>query len=210
MSRDDVVVSNEVVQATMDAFTRLDDTGDKRTMNKMVRRLGKEQPALVRYAAALHAEHGEEVGRAALFYATVVWAMFDRHRSKKLPTLTEDNMSAAQEVVDEALGQIEGLDEKPAHERSAESLAGLQPHVYTKINELIAEDVSKEALTEDCARLIIRPTQVAIEAFDAALEGRRPGEQRGPLVRETPKVGRNEPCPCGSGKKYKRCHGAAV
>ncbi|MFL6810106.1 MAG: SEC-C metal-binding domain-containing protein, partial [Bradyrhizobium canariense] len=22
-----------------------------------------------------------------------------------------------------------------------------------------------------------------------------------------PKVGRNEPCPCGSGKKYKHCHG---
>jgi preprotein translocase subunit SecA len=22
-----------------------------------------------------------------------------------------------------------------------------------------------------------------------------------------PKVGRNEPCPCGSGKKYKNCHG---
>ena len=26
-----------------------------------------------------------------------------------------------------------------------------------------------------------------------------------PFVREEPKVGRNEPCPCGSGKKYKRC-----
>jgi SEC-C motif-containing protein len=25
------------------------------------------------------------------------------------------------------------------------------------------------------------------------------------VVRETPKVGRNEPCPCGSGKKYKKC-----
>ena len=24
----------------------------------------------------------------------------------------------------------------------------------------------------------------------------------------TPKVGRNDPCPCGSGKKYKKCHGA--
>lgn len=23
-----------------------------------------------------------------------------------------------------------------------------------------------------------------------------------------PKVGRNDPCPCGSGKKYKRCHGS--
>src|SRR5262245_32106637 len=28
------------------------------------------------------------------------------------------------------------------------------------------------------------------------------------FVRETRKVGRNEPCPCGSGKKYKHCHGA--
>ncbi len=30
----------------------------------------------------------------------------------------------------------------------------------------------------------------------------------GPVVREGRKIGRNEPCPCGSGKKYKQCHGA--
>ncbi len=30
-----------------------------------------------------------------------------------------------------------------------------------------------------------------------------------PVVRDTPKVGRNDPCPCGSGKKYKKCCGAA-
>jgi preprotein translocase subunit SecA len=30
----------------------------------------------------------------------------------------------------------------------------------------------------------------------------------GPIVRADRKVGRNEPCPCGSGKKYKHCHGA--
>lgn len=28
-----------------------------------------------------------------------------------------------------------------------------------------------------------------------------------PVRREAPKVGRNDPCPCGSGKKYKKCHG---
>jgi preprotein translocase subunit SecA len=28
-----------------------------------------------------------------------------------------------------------------------------------------------------------------------------------PYVREAPKVGRNDPCPCGSGKKFKQCHG---
>jgi len=28
-----------------------------------------------------------------------------------------------------------------------------------------------------------------------------------PFVRNTAKIGRNDPCPCGSGKKYKQCHG---
>jgi len=28
--------------------------------------------------------------------------------------------------------------------------------------------------------------------------------------REEPKIGRNDPCPCGSGKKYKKCHGQAA
>lgn len=31
---------------------------------------------------------------------------------------------------------------------------------------------------------------------------------RAPVVREGDKVGRNDPCPCGSGRKYKKCHGA--
>jgi uncharacterized protein YecA (UPF0149 family) len=34
----------------------------------------------------------------------------------------------------------------------------------------------------------------------------------GPLERPVgtvPEVGRNDPCPCGSGKKYKKCHGVA-
>ncbi|HEX5707487.1 MAG TPA: preprotein translocase subunit SecA [Pyrinomonadaceae bacterium] len=30
------------------------------------------------------------------------------------------------------------------------------------------------------------------------------------VTRDQPKVGRNDPCPCGSGKKYKKCHGASV
>ena len=37
-------------------------------------------------------------------------------------------------------------------------------------------------------------------------EGRRAVSK--PIVREEPKVGRNDPCPCGSGKKFKRCCGA--
>jgi preprotein translocase subunit SecA len=28
-----------------------------------------------------------------------------------------------------------------------------------------------------------------------------------PISEYSPKVGRNDPCPCGSGRKYKKCHG---
>ena len=39
------------------------------------------------------------------------------------------------------------------------------------------------------------------QAADASAEGQ-------PARRNEPKVGRNDPCPCGSGKKFKKCHGA--
>jgi preprotein translocase subunit SecA len=42
--------------------------------------------------------------------------------------------------------------------------------------------------------------QTAVDSGDAA-------QRAEPFVRSDRKVGRNEPCPCGSGKKYKRCHG---
>jgi len=42
----------------------------------------------------------------------------------------------------------------------------------------------------------------------SAMQGEASQEDHGtPYVRDGRKVGRNEPCPCGSGKKYKHCHG---
>lgn len=47
----------------------------------------------------------------------------------------------------------------------------------------------------------------ALDAYDFWAEQRlTPTTQR----REAPKVGRNDPCPCGSGRKYKQCHGAGL
>ena len=46
--------------------------------------------------------------------------------------------------------------------------------------------------------------------YDEALgsdDDQQPQPQQ-PIQRQFPKVGRNDPCPCGSGKKYKHCHGA--
>ena len=48
-----------------------------------------------------------------------------------------------------------------------------------------------------------RRRRPAVTAAAGGPEGR-------PVRRNEPKVGRNDPCPCGSGKKYKKCHGAVV
>jgi preprotein translocase subunit SecA len=54
-------------------------------------------------------------------------------------------------------------------------------------------------------------THGSISAFGASQSGvRQPARmqsENATIVRTQPKVGRNDPCPCGSGKKYKLCHG---
>ncbi len=46
-----------------------------------------------------------------------------------------------------------------------------------------------------------------VNTIQAQEEAEAQAEPATPYVREGRKVGRNEPCPCGSGKKYKHCHG---
>lgn len=49
------------------------------------------------------------------------------------------------------------------------------------------------------------PGQMAEQGADEEVQGEP--ARVSPYTRETPKVGRNDACPCGSGKKYKSCHG---
>ena len=74
--------------------------------------------------------------------------------------------------------------------------------------QVVAEE-PPEALRQ--RRLPRRPSSFT---FTGPNQGAAPaGEEAGKtktVVRDQPKVGRNEPCPCGSGKKYKKCHGAAA
>jgi preprotein translocase subunit SecA len=49
-------------------------------------------------------------------------------------------------------------------------------------------------------------TEISMEEVMAKMSGGVPfGSWAEPVRRERPKIGRNEPCPCGSGKKFKKC-----
>jgi preprotein translocase subunit SecA len=48
------------------------------------------------------------------------------------------------------------------------------------------------------------------QAGQPAAASAGPADKQQTVRRAEPKVGRNDPCPCGSGKKYKKCHGAST
>jgi preprotein translocase subunit SecA len=69
----------------------------------------------------------------------------------------------------------------------------------------------KDELERELARAKLQHDETSAAAAAAGeSEQAGSGQTQGTpdtFVREGPKVGRNEPCPCGSGKKYKQCHG---
>ena len=77
--------------------------------------------------------------------------------------------------------------------------------ILSKVQVRAEEDV--EAVEEQRRQAAAAPVEYQHEQNDQ-LGGEAP-EPAGPQsqIRQGPKVGRNDPCPCGSGKKYKQCHG---
>ncbi len=101
-----------------------------------------------------------------------------------------------QEYKKEAFAMFEAMLDRIKHEVVA---------VLTRVQVRTESDV--EAVDEQ------RRSHSQMNYRHAEASAMQEGEQAGedpaqrPFTREGRKVGRNEPCPCGSGKKYKHCHG---
>ncbi|GAA5648049.1 MULTISPECIES: preprotein translocase subunit SecA [Vibrio] len=65
-------------------------------------------------------------------------------------------------------------------------------------------EAQRQAQAEEAAR---RAQAQHAAAENPLSDGEEESGAHQPMVRDERKVGRNEPCPCGSGKKYKQCHG---
>ena len=72
--------------------------------------------------------------------------------------------------------------------------------------DLAAEEMENRA--ESIANITYTaPTETGEVEVTAVSEDRRQAQAAGDLAEQMPRVGRNDPCPCGSGQKYKLCHG---
>jgi len=89
----------------------------------------------------------------------------------------------------------------------------LYEQMKEQIKQAIVERIfSVRLFTQEEIDEIKKQQQAELEAQLAAhkraQEAAEQAQTRGPIQRKAVKVGRNDACPCGSGKKYKHCHGA--
>ncbi len=91
----------------------------------------------------------------------------------------------------------------------------VQVRKETDIERLEREDADRHAAAQSAMQMS-HGGEVAGGDDEAAAAAPRPSRrpqpqlQVQPVRREGPKIGRNDPCPCGSGEKFKKCHGAAL
>ena len=111
-------------------------------------------------------------------------------------------------------GQLDPLVEykREAYEMFEGLLARVDEETVSKIFRV---HIGREAQTPQPAQ--IRTHHPEMEALAARASKPREayadtpeGPQQQPITRQGPKIGRNDPCPCGSGKKYKKCCGAGA
>ena len=113
------------------------------------------------------------------------------------------NKNPKQEYKREAFELFEAL-----LERLKQEVVRILSHLQIKRQdeaELIEQKRREEAERQQLAFQHAQASALPEAEQESAQQAEAPQQ---PMVRDTPKVGRNDPCPCGSGKKYKQCHGA--
>jgi preprotein translocase subunit SecA len=104
-------------------------------------------------------------------------------------------------------------DPKQAYKREAfELFASMLDAIKLEVTQILMTVQVRSESDVEVAEAAPEPENVQYHHadYDEALgqsDGQSGGEEHKPFVREGQKVGRNDPCPCGSGKKYKQCHG---
>ncbi|EGR0550524.1 preprotein translocase subunit SecA [Vibrio cholerae] len=86
-------------------------------------------------------------------------------------------------------------------------LESLKSDVITVLSKVRVQQQEEVERMEAQRRAQAEEAARHAQAQHASADDAEQGESNQPMVRDERKVGRNEPCPCGSGKKYKQCHG---
>ena len=169
--------------------------------------LGEEE-ILKRLLDAGDAHYAEKVSRVD----PAAWAGFERNvMLQSLDTRWREHLSALDHLRQGIhLRGYAQKDPKQEYKREAfELFEGLLQTVRSEVTRLLMTvEIRDEAQIEEAEQQHpqVENVQYHHADYDEALGSAEPKPAQ-PVERAMPKVGRNDPCPCGSGKKYKHCHG---
>jgi len=112
----------------------------------------------------------------------------------------------AMDHMKEGIGLRGYAQKNPLNEYKKEGF-DLFSHMNFRMKEEICEFLFKAQINKEAIQsLETRQDKEERKVMEHRGEGSE-GQKQAPIKRDENKVGRNEPCPCGSGKKYKKCHG---
>jgi len=134
------------------------------------------------------------------------------YRREDVRALVERFLACAYDELGKAPHVLEGddleeilVERLPAHLGKGDPLAEPAEDVLAAYLAFLGEQaVVLHAFELGRALLMHAPTFRARVA-SGELAGRAPGKKATPFVHRADKTGRNDPCPCGSGKKFKQC-----
>ncbi|MEO8674437.1 MAG: UPF0149 family protein [Casimicrobiaceae bacterium] len=123
--------------------------------------------------------------------ALAPWTVGLMNALTSFPAVLE-RLGATEEGADALLGLLRHLPPDP------EDTSDAQAH-FEREKQALERDVPLANLDDAIDEL----AACVLEVADIT-------RQRRPAMRDAPKIGRNDPCPCGSGRKFKQCHGRSV
>jgi Protein of unknown function (DUF1186)/SEC-C motif len=117
------------------------------------------------------------------------------------------NQAFAEGLIDEVMINPGEVDRQLDVGKEA-TLDQLRKNPHLQLIESAIEDMKWWAWYENPAKKNPKDISSSKSFFENPPLKTRMEEKTQMPIRVSPKVGRNDPCPCGSGKKYKKCHGA--
>jgi preprotein translocase subunit SecA len=150
-----------------------------------------------------------QIDRKKRMVGDEMWSEIERYITLNIVDGNWKDHLLSMDYLKEGVGLRGYAQKNPLHEYKKEGMA-----LFNEMMVRIREDVVSalcHVKVESQEEGRLREQQMAERQKEQASMveslGDRP-QKKEPVKRSDKKVGRNDPCPCGSGKKYKKCHGA--
>ncbi|NOY88279.1 MAG: preprotein translocase subunit SecA [FCB group bacterium] len=163
--------------------------------------------------------YGEDVMRQLERYA--VLSTIDQHWRDHLAEIEELRTGIGLRAYHGGMGQPIDIYKKEAFQIFQDMVNAIDKEIVNLVFKLQVNipEKSRSERRREPALVATHADSTGMGYSSAAIEGAenannpmakasQAGTQMRTIRRTQPKVGRNDPCPCGSGKKYKKCHGA--